>query len=84
MTQHWRCHWVDNVPWAGLGTEICHCKPKSQVLGDTHHVVAWQELLEEFSFFVHHSFYDEFIVAGDIEEGAAGTRVRQLYQGLIT
>lgn len=56
----------------------------SKVLGDTHHVVARKELLQEFSFLVHHSFYDEFIVAGDIEEGAAGTRVRQLNQRVIT
>lgn len=54
------------------------------MLGDTHHVVARKELLQELSFLVHHSFDDEFIVAGDIEEGAAGPGVGQLNQRLVT
>lgn len=33
---------------------------------------------------MHHGFYDEFVVAGDVEEGAACTRVRQLDQRLVT
>lgn len=53
-------------------------------MDDTHHVVSRKELLQEFSFLVHHSFYDEFIVAGDIEEGAAGPRVGQLDQRVVT
>lgn len=56
----------------------------SEVLGDTHHVVSRKELLQEFSFLVHHSFYDEFIVAGDIEKGATGPGVGQLDQRLVT
>lgn len=42
---------------------------------DTHHVVTRKKLLQEFRFLVHHSFYDELIIACDIEERATGTRV---------
>lgn len=66
--------WV-TCPEQQLGEKSCHYKRRSKELGDTHHVVARKELLEEFSFLVHHSFYDEFIIAGDIEERATGTRV---------
>jgi len=61
------------MPWAVLRTK--KLPPQTQVGSDTHHVVARKKLLQELSFLVHHSFDDEFIVAGDIEEGAAGTRV---------
>lgn len=48
-----------------------------------YHVVSRQQLLQELSLLMHHSLDDELIVAGDIEEGAAGTRVGQLDEWLI-
>lgn len=58
-------------PWDLVGTH------------DPYHVVAGQQFLQELCLFVHHRLNDELIVAGDVEEGAAGARVGQLDQRLI-
>ncbi len=50
----------------------------------THHVVSRKQLLQELSLFVQDGLQDEFIVSSDVEDGAAGTGVRELDQGLIT
>lgn len=48
-----------------------------------YHVVAGQQLLQELGLLVHHRLDDELVVTGDVEEGAAGTGVGQLDQGLV-
>lgn len=48
-----------------------------------HHVVAGQQLLQELGLLVHHCLDDELVIAGDVEQGAAGTRVGQLDQWLV-
>lgn len=50
---------------------------------DTHHIITRKKFLEEFCLFVHHSLDDEFIVAGDIEEGATGPRIGEFDQWLV-
>lgn len=47
-----------------------------------HHVISRQQLLQELGLLVLHGFDDELVVAGDVEERAAGPRVGQLDQGL--
>lgn len=46
------------------------------------HVVSRQELLQELGLLVLHGFDDELVVAGHVEERAAGARVGELDQGL--
>lgn len=58
-------------PWSPVGTH------------DPYHVVAGQQLLQELRLFVHHRLNDELVVAGDVEEGAAGAGVGQLDQRLV-
>lgn len=58
-------------PWNRAGTHA------------PYHVVARQQLLQELCLLVHHRLDDELVVTGDVEEGAAGARVRQLDQWLI-
>lgn len=48
-----------------------------------HHVVAGQQLLQELGLLVHHRLDDELIVAGDVEQRAAGAGVGQLDQRLV-
>lgn len=50
---------------------------------DPYHVVAGQQFLQELRLFVHHRLNDELVVAGDVEEGAAGAGVGQLDQRLV-
>lgn len=50
---------------------------------DSHHVVSRQQPLQELGLFVLHGFNDELVVAGQVEERAAGARVGQLDQGLV-
>ncbi len=64
-----------------------HCVMKLNRTEDellTHHVVSRKQLLQELSLFVQDGLQDEFIVSSDVEDGAAGTGVRELDQGLIT
>lgn len=49
----------------------------------TYHVVTREQLLQELCLLVHHCLDDELIIACDVEQGAAGTGVRQLNQGLV-
>lgn len=51
---------------------------------ETYHVVSWKQFLQEFCLLVLDGFDDEFIIAGQVEEGATGARIRQLNQGLFT
>lgn len=48
-----------------------------------YHVVTREQLLQELSLLVHHCLDDELVIACDVEQGAAGTGVRQLNQGLV-
>lgn len=48
-----------------------------------HHVITWEQLLQELCLFMLHRLDDELIVAGEVEPGTAGTWVGQLDQGLI-
>lgn len=50
----------------------------------TYHVVSWKQFLQELCLFVLDGFDDEFIITGQVEERAAGARIRQLNQGLFT
>lgn len=49
-----------------------------------HHIVARQQFLQELGLLVHDGLDDELIIAGDVEDGAAGTGVGQLDKRLIT
>lgn len=49
-----------------------------------HHEVSRQEFLEELGLFVLNSLDDKLVITGDIEEGSAGSGVRQLDQRLVT
>ncbi len=51
---------------------------------ETYHVVSWKQFLQELCLLVLDGFDDEFIIAGQVEERAAGARIRQLNQGLFT
>lgn len=48
-----------------------------------YHVVARKKFLQELGLFVHHRFDDELIIAGHIEDGAAGSWIGQLNQWLV-
>lgn len=50
----------------------------------THHEVSRQQFLEKLCLFVLDSLDDKLIITGDVEEGTAGSGVRQLDQRLIT
>lgn len=63
----------------GLGTRFWKARPHP----NPHHVVARQQLLQELGLLVHDRLDDELIIAGDVEDGAAGTRVRQLDEWLV-
>ncbi len=43
-----------------------------------------EAVLQELCLLVLDGFDDEFIIAGQVEERAAGARIRQLNQGLFT
>lgn len=49
----------------------------------TDHVITRQQLLQELGLLVLHRLDDELVVAGEVEPGAAGSRVGQLNQGLV-
>lgn len=49
-----------------------------------HHIVTRKQLLQELCLFMLHCLNNELIIAGEVEPGAAGPRVGQLNQGLIT
>lgn len=49
----------------------------------THHVIAWQKFLQKLCLLVLQGFDDELVIAGQVEERAAGSRVRQLNQGFL-
>lgn len=69
----------------GLEGSPGHC-PAPRNLPGTHgpyHVVAGQQLLQELRLLVHHGLDDELVIAGDVEEGAAGAGVGELDQGLV-
>lgn len=53
-------------------------------MSGTHHVIAWQKFLQELSLLVLQGFDDELVIAGQVEERAAGAGVGQLDQGLLT
>lgn len=54
------------------------------MLKGSYHVVAWQQLLQELGLLVLDSFDDELIIAGQVEQRAAGPWVGQLDQRLLT
>ena len=58
-------------------------RPKSRGGRAPHHVVAGQQLLQELGLLVHDGLDDELVVAGDVEQGATGTGVRQLNERLV-
>ena len=69
----------------GLGGSPGHCLQLWNLPGahDPYHVVAGQQLLQELCLLVHHGLDDELVIAGDVEEGAAGAGVGELNQWLI-
>lgn len=80
------------VPWGLLGS-VCPSPGRERSWGQgglrvpqgraPHHVVAGQQLLQELGLLVHHRLDDELIVAGDVEQRAAGAGVGQLDQRLV-
>lgn len=50
----------------------------------TYHVIPGEQLLQELGFFMHHRLDNELIVAGDVEQGAAGPGIGELDERLIT
>lgn len=48
-----------------------------------YHVVARKKFLQELGFFVQNCFDDKLVIAGHVEDGAAGSGIGQLNQGLI-
>lgn len=65
-------------------TRITAISPPFIFSGLAHHEVSWQEFLEKLSLLVLNRLDDELIIAGDIEDRSAGSRVRQLDQRLVT
>lgn len=75
---------MESCEWPAHHGEVwAESNAEPQRPGSTYHVIAWKELLEELRLLVHHGFDDELIIAGDVEEGAAGPGVGQLDQGLV-
>lgn len=48
-----------------------------------YHVVARKKFLQELGLFVQNCFDDKLVIAGHVEDGAAGSWIGQLDQGLI-
>lgn len=57
--------------------------PSEVLRQGSHHVVAGQQSLQELGLFVLDGFNDELVIAGQVEERAAGPGVGQLDQRLI-